>query len=420
MNNQRRTRHRRVRHWLGYWLPTILLGIVAVILTRLNRHLNARQPTSQILILMIEHIGDVIVSMPFLACIRSSNANAHIAVITSRAVSNLLETCPYVDEIIVVPEFNGWWDRLTGSIALAQTMRSRHIEIAIVPKDAPNEDFNELICLFASCQKRITRSRPQFLFRVKPLKFFPFYDRVLLDNEVRHESEQRLRLGRLLNPTYPSQPVQDSIPLTAEDVEYAEQFLLVNGLQTAPRIVAFGIGAAQGGRRWPLESYARVIDHLHKTLGVEALLMIGPSDTSDAKAIARLANSPIHYATDATLRQSLALLKRCVMFIGNDSGPMHMASIVGIPVVEISAHPACATPWSITSPERFGPTVIPHRILRPHPKSPHCRNGCRSRDDPHCITNIKPATVIDAAMELVTQPEIPKYGENGDRILSHH
>lgn len=375
-----------------------MIGYAVAILDRRKRR-DTRNDKSQILVLMIEHIGDIIVSVPFLRVLRAKNPDAHITIVTSRSAWPLLEYCPLIDDLIVADKSGGWHKQLIRSFKLGLKLRTIHADLAIVPKDAPNEDFNELICLLAACRKRISRVRPQLSYRIKPLKFAPFYDRIVIDKEVRHESYQRYRIV---------QDIDDSEALTkleawlsSEDHEYADQFLGSIGLAKNDILICIGIGASAAGRCWPLENYARVIEALARHYSIKALAIIGPSEVNKAKELGKLTDYPVHYSTEASVRQSLALIKHGTIFIGNDSGPMHMAAAMGIPVVEISTHPKGATPWSINSPERFGAYGVPTRILRPTPKDSRCTNGCISGFAPHCINNITTDEVIQAANELL-------------------
>lgn len=364
---------------------------------------------------MIEHIGDIIVSTPFLHALRQSQPTAHLTVVISKNASPLLERCPLIDNLIVAENRASLFSQLTCAFKLGLRLRTLKHDIAIVPKDAPNEDFNELICLLAGCRRRISRVRPQLAYRIKPLKLAPFYDCIVIDDQVRHEADQRRRLAQLFGGS--ASPAQLKVWLSPEDHDYATRFFDEIDAKRSNVLISLGIGASAAGRCWPLENFACVIESLVQNYDITVVAIIGPSEIESAKELKRLTKHPIHYAAGATVRQSIALMQRSALFIGNDSGPMHMAASVGVPVVEISAHPQGATPWSINSPERFGAYGVPMRIVRPAPKEPRCRNGCMSGFAPHCITNITPDTVIEAARDLLKlsiTEGMRKYGANQD------
>lgn len=394
------TLKRKAKHWVGYWLPTLTIGFAVAIFDWRKRQRIKNDP-ERILVVMIEHIGDVIVSVPFLRALREAKPSAQITLVAAAGTRALLEHCPLIDRLIVADNETNWFKQLARAFKLGLHLRATQFDVAIVPKDAPNEDFNELICLLAACKQRISRVRPQLAYRMKPLKFAPFYDQIIVDDAVRHEVEQRLRLANLFGTTN-EQPKLGAW-LTKDDSCFADDFLLGISAARGGPIVSFGIGASAAGRCWPLDRYARIIEQLGRDYGITALAIIGPKEIESARELVRLTNYPVHYAASATLRQSIALIGCSALFIGNDSGPMHMAAAAGVPVVEISTHPQGATTWSINSPERFGAYGVPHRALQPTPKEPQCRNGCAFGLAPHCITNVTVDMVQQAAVELLNE-----------------
>lgn len=387
---------RKFKDWCGFWLTSLVTGLL---FTALGRYRHPGNPCLQILVVLIEHIGDVVVSIPLLKALRTIQPTARISVLVSATAGPLLEHCPYIDRLIVARPASSWWKQLVRAFELGRPLRNPGIDMAFVPKDAHNRDFNELICILAGSRQRISRARPQLAYRIKPLKFAPFYNRILIDSEVRHEVEQRLNLAKILGNS--DAAVGPEAWLTTEDLAYASHFL--SGISGGCPVVAFGIGASAGGRQWPLENYARVIELLGKELNIAALLIVGPSEADIAAQVALQSSYPVYISSSATVRQSTALIQRCALFIGNDSGPMHLAASVGVPVVEISAHPIGASSWSISSPERFGPYGVPHRVLQPPPMDSRCARGCVSTYVPHCIIGVTPDEVVQAALQLLRE-----------------
>jgi heptosyltransferase-2 len=391
---------RKFLEWGGYWAPSFLIGILFALFAKRKRKKTSSAADSSILVMLIEHLGDIIVSTPLLRSLRTTLPTAKIIVVVSENGFPLIEHCPYVDKLIVAKSSKGWLGQLKRAFALAGELRSLDIDTAIVPKDAHNTDFNELVCILASCKRRISRARPQLAYRIKPLKFAPFYDHIIVDSAVRHEVEQRLEFARHMGGQGLSTALESW--LTQEDLMYADRFIAENFHDNTP-IIGFGIGASAAGRQWPLQSYADVIERLGKQLGASILLIVSPSEFDIARQVARLTNYPVHFSTTATVRHSTALLRRCSLFIGNDSGPMHMAASVGVPVIEISCHPEGASPWSISSPRRFGAHGVPQKVLQPTAMDPRCaESGCISKHTPHCITRILPDAVINAALQLLS------------------
>jgi ADP-heptose:LPS heptosyltransferase len=135
--------------------------------------------------------------------------------------------------------------------------------------------------------------------------------------------------------------------------------------------------------------------------GTRIVLLGGKAEQEFAAVLADgLGSTAISAAGVLSLRAAAALLRRCRLYIGHDTGAMHLAAAVGVPVVEISCHPLTGSPYSWNAPQRFGPWGVPSRILQPTKPLPPCRNECDT-DKPHCILQIEPDAVIAAAEELL-------------------
>ena len=96
-----------------------------------------------------------------------------------------------------------------------------------------------------------------------------------------------------------------------------------------------------------------------------------------------------------------ALIARAKIYVGMDTGPMHVAAAGRIPVVEISCHPSSGRADHPNSPARFGPWGTPSRVLQPQARSEQCRDGCSVINAPHCIRAVASADVVDAALQLL-------------------
>jgi hypothetical protein len=87
----------------------------------------------------------------------------------------------------------------------------------------------------------------------------------------------------------------------------------------------------------------------------------------------------------------------------NDTGPMHLAAASEVPVIEISCHPLSGGTEHPNSPDRFGPYATRNRVLRPVRPLPPCVDGCTLLNESHCIAQVLPSEVIDAALSLLDE-----------------
>jgi ADP-heptose:LPS heptosyltransferase len=135
-------------------------------------------------------------------------------------------------------------------------------------------------------------------------------------------------------------------------------------------------------------------------LGGAVVVVGGPEDAAAGQQVANACGDrAMSLAGRLSLRQVSALLQRCSVFVGNDSGPMHLAGAAGVPVVEVSCHPLSAPIDHPNSPARFGPWGVSARIVRPARHRRPCSNGCRS-PWAHCILGVRVEDVVPAVADL--------------------
>jgi ADP-heptose:LPS heptosyltransferase len=176
----------------------------------------------------------------------------------------------------------------------------------------------------------------------------------------------------------------------------------------APKL-AFGVGAQNAFRRWRPERFAaiarRALDR-----GVGVIVVGGPDAAEEGDAIEAIAGPGVVNATGRlSLVQSAALLTPRDLYVGNDTGTMHLAAAAGCSCVEISPHPIDGDPGVGTSPVRFAPHGVPAIILRPSTGLGACDRQCTA-GGPHCIDVVSVDDVWDAIGELA--PWMPAAGDS--------
>jgi heptosyltransferase-1 len=146
-------------------------------------------------------------------------------------------------------------------------------------------------------------------------------------------------------------------------------------------------GAGWGAKCWPAEHYAEVARGL-AAAGIKSLVNFGPGEEEMARAV-ETAGRGAASAFPYSIGQLIAITRRARMFIGGDTGPMHLAAALGVPVVAI---------FGPTDPARTGPYGTPATVLR-SPQS--VTNHSRRASPDEAMLDITPAMVLDAARELL-------------------
>jgi heptosyltransferase-2 len=168
-------------------------------------------------------------------------------------------------------------------------------------------------------------------------------------------------------------------------------------------IVAVAPGASHPRRRWPGEHFGQLVAWLQKDVAAEVILIGGPADMAVARSIESLAPAPLLNAVGkTTLGAATALIRRANLFIGNDSGPLHMAASAGVPAVAISCHPVSGLRSHAQSPIRFGPWCVASVVLQPSAAIPPCGDTCIAAQA-HCIRQVTLGDVRQAVFDLLQQ-----------------
>lgn len=235
-----------------------------------------------------------------------------------------------------------------------------------------------VIARMSGCPRRIGEAHP----REWPAQWL-FTERVVTHGA--HVIEQDLELASAVAGDSLS-AIDPVLPVDAEAESWAAAWLADTFSGAARPIALITPGAGWGAKRWPPERYAAVAEGLTER-GMLVVVNAGPGEEAIAAAIA----SGGAVALTATLPQLIAFTRRIALCIGGDTGPLHLASALGRPVVGI---------YGPTDPSRNGPYGTRARVLRsPDSKRDHSR---RDAPDPGLLT-ISPEDVLRAADELLAE-----------------
>jgi ADP-heptose:LPS heptosyltransferase len=158
-------------------------------------------------------------------------------------------------------------------------------------------------------------------------------------------------------------------------------------------VVHPGTSASTPYKRWDPERYAEVCRTLHARTGLRALVTWGPVSGERAAAeavVAGAGGAAVLAPQTASAVQLLVLMRPARLFLGSDSGPMHLAALAGLPVVAV---------FGPTDPVENAPFPgLPHRVLRRDVGCNPCREGCPART---CMAAVSADEVAGAALELL-------------------
>jgi heptosyltransferase I len=217
-----------------------------------------------------------------------------------------------------------------------------------------------------------------------------WYSRRAITNGA-HVIEQNLSIAATVTGTRVEVP-RAELP---HDRATEERTALVLAQQGISAFAIVNPGAGWGAKRWPAERYGEVARELAKD-GLRSVINYGPGEEPlAADALAASAGAAI--PTKCSITELIALMRRAKLFIGGDTGPMHMAAALGVPVVGI---------FGPTDPARNGPYGTRSVVLR-NPSSPTTHTRHSNPDEG--MLEITPEAVVSAARSLLLGETAEKF-----------
>lgn len=350
----------------------------------------------RIIVIRLGALGDVVRTMPAVEALRTAAPQARIAWLVDDRCASILEGAPCLDELLVVPRgelraasrnpfrWPAWW----------RTWRAFRRSLWAWRADAVF-DFHGLFktgvltgCTGAPLRIGYVRGHSKegawraynVLVKAGPVRVSRF--------------ERNLALVEQFGARRPDEPPA----LAFSDAERAKIDAFFAPLD-AGRVVALFPGASRSGRRkrWPPAHYGALADRLVGELGLVPLVVVGPGEAELAEEVRGAARVEVLVAPVLSVKELARLLGRARCYVGGDTGPMHIASIMRTPVVMIigPCDPVISAPMPYS----------PFRIVEPASGGPYKR---RRTGDVH------PDQVLAAVADLLGQTIPP--GTIGNRV----
>ncbi len=347
----------------------------------------------RILIIKQSSLGDIVHTLPVVHALKRNNPGSTIGWIVQEAFAPLLECDPAVDMVYPIhipstsdPQANrfAYFQALTATV---KTLNSLHRQL----KQAP---FDLLLDLHASFRSGLLgRTNPGGLrvgFRGAGELNTWFQDQLItVPESVQHALDKNLLFCSHLACTV--LPEDFHMCCSAEDVEAVRVFLRQREKTPGTTIIYANPAARWQTKFWPAERWAELADRLSDR-GTPVVFGGSGQDVPYISSITQLMKTrPLVAAGHFSLPQSVALIQRSSLYVGLDSGPMHIAALSGIPVVAL---------FGPTHPARVGPYGVKHTIVRTADLD--CLE-CRKRACDHldCMKGISVPMVYDAAISLL-------------------
>ncbi len=367
-----------------------------------------KEPRSFI-IFRLDSLGDVVLTTPLFRELKRAYPQSRCTVVVQAAYKPLLVTNPHVDEILTMPTVGPAWlpqraKRLVSAILLYCTqLRTRYFDFAISPRWDMDEHLATFLCLLTRASHRVgysaeTSAAKRRINRGSDAAF----DICLPPGPAQHEVSRNLATLKALGAQAYDSRLE--VRLTERDRQAARK--LLENVPAGRRLIAIGIGARSPGRRWPLERYAKTVARLSQDGPVQPVIVCSADEGREAWDLAALLGGEVIIITGAPLRELCAVLERCHLFFGNDSGCAHLAAAMDRKTIVISRHPRNGDPNHFNSPVRFAPHCSRALVLQPDTGRDGCRAACCSAEA-HCILGVSVEDAVAAARRMLREPRNP-------------
>ncbi len=319
----------------------------------------------RILVAKLDALGDFVLVTPFLRELRRAAPNAHVTLVTGPAGAALAATCPHVDERAVLapdatPRRLGDARRaLRVGRFLRRALTPGPFDFAFVPRTGPDLAHARLLAYLAGASVRVGYDQgPPPIPAVASLTLALPYP-----VEPIHEVEANLALLSALGVTPQSSALE--LHCAETDVRVVTDRLAAAGVDSARPLLVLGIGASLPHKRWPAERFIQLARHY----AGEGWNVAVVGDETDRDRFTCADGRVFNWAGALTPPQTWHLLTRAARFIGNDSGPTHLAAAAGCPCVVVTWERAELDPAGVNASRRFLPYGTPHRLVRPQDAS---------------------------------------------------
>jgi heptosyltransferase-2 len=316
----------------------------------------------RILVAKLATLGDMLLATPALRALRLAHPGAEIAVLATPSSAVVLDGNDAADRVIRFDKFA--FDRLAnapralpGALALARQLRGERFDSLILLHHLTTRWGTAkyaALTLASGARMRIglDNGRGHFLtHRVRDDGFGAV-----------HEADYWLRVVGLLDAHSP-RPRLELFPAAADRAGAARRWAEL-GLGADVVAIHPGCGAFSPARRWDPARFAEVADLARERLGLEPLILAGPAD-GEPELAGQVAAASRGGARVVVLRgrpqETAALLAGCRLFVGNDSGVMHLAVAAGIPVVAVFG-PSNDRAWGPYPPDAPRHAVVRARL----------------------------------------------------------
>lgn len=345
--------------------------------------ISSSKQYKNILIVKLSAIGDVIHALPVAHALKQKYPQARITWIVEKPAYDLLTNNPDIDEIILFdkPRFKSVSGLVSNVPELSRQLKSRNFDVVL---DLQGLFKSAAIAWLSGAAERYGYCNMRELSHLLSAP-------ICGDHQDGHIVERYLDVARALGCKV--EMGQFSITITDQEAVDAQESMKKAGITENTCFVVLAPGTNWPTKCWPIRSYGELADQLYAE-GITPVIIGGPADKQLAEEILATAKRPvIDLVGKTTLKQLAYVIKQARIFVGGDTGPMHLAVAVGTSVVAM---------FGPTDPGRNGPYSGENIVLTATGKCCGCwQRKCDKNYE--CMTNITVGEVLEAVKKIASK-----------------
>lgn len=352
---------------------------------QLNAPLNPKLPSSllpdlprdaNLLVIRLRSIGDVVLTLPAVQALHDWRPDLKIHMLVEPLCVPLLERHPAISEVIVLRKF---WDTV-------RQLRRRHFASAFNMHGGPTSAF---LTRLSGAPVRVCWAQRQFssFYNVQVPIHFPVAGRTEM-----HTGEHRLQ--QFLWTGLPEKPLPAAkVYVDAKAANLVRQRLAEKGAKPGEPYGVLRPGASQANKRWPVERFAAIARWLREAHGIASVVNLGPGDEQIEAEVRKYFTSVGVIMDSLDLRGLIALLAGSCLFLGNDTGPTHVAAALA---------KKCVVIFGASDSKVWSPWKTEYRLVENPFPCKQCPCGkCESLAASQCIFSISVEDVREACEALL-------------------
>jgi heptosyltransferase-2 len=290
-----------------------------------NRSIFYGQQIKRIIIRTANWVGDALMTTPAIRAVRKQFPGARIALLAKPWVSPIFDHTPHIDELLSYDSASRHAGMI-GKWRLSRELHQRRFDLAVL---FPNSFESALIVFGAGIPRRLGYTTDaRSLLLTHRVHRHPAYKQM-------HQINYYLNLVKQAGIA--PHGTQMALSISAAEQRQAANTLRQCGLLGNETLIGINPGAQFGtAKRWLPERFAQLSRRLNTHWQAHSLIFGSPHEKSLGEQIAsRIGKNAINFCGKTSLREAIALIAQCHMFITNDSGLMHAAAALEIPLVAL-------------------------------------------------------------------------------------